>query len=171
MAEHLPLAGLRVAEHTAGLAGGYAGFLLAGLGAEVVRAADAQDHVGTPGSVVLHHRKTVASWAEACDGADVVLVDDAGAAAAEASSAAGLGGSSARAGFREASSPEFAADAVIRCSVRAWGKPGPRSHLPPDDALLAAATGVQGLQWSWAKRPVWLATPMVSYITGIIPFV
>jgi len=27
---------------------------------------------------------------------------------------------------------------------------------------------VQGLQWSWAKRPVWLATPMVSYMTGIL---
>jgi crotonobetainyl-CoA:carnitine CoA-transferase CaiB-like acyl-CoA transferase len=32
MAEEGPLAGLRVAEWTAGLAGSYAGFLLAGLG-------------------------------------------------------------------------------------------------------------------------------------------
>jgi len=136
-----------VAEHTAGLAGGYAGFLLAGLGAEVVRAADADDRVGAPGSTVLHHRKTLASWPEARAGADVVLVDDAAP------------------GWQE--SPTDAA-AVIRCSVRMWGRLGPLSHLPPDDALVAAATGVQALQWSWAKRPVWLATPMVSYMTGIL---
>src|SRR5262249_15759262 len=35
-------------------------------------------------------------------------------------------------------------------------------------ALLAAATGVQSLQWSWSGRPVWLVTPVIGYMTGIL---
>ena len=52
--------------------------------------------------------------------------------------------------------------APIACSVRAWGRTGPRAGLPPDEALVQAATGVQALQWSWSGRPVWLVTPIVS---------
>ena len=58
--------------------------------------------------------------------------------------------------------------APITCSVRAWGRTGPRARLPPDEALVQAATGVHGLQWSWSGRPVWLATPIVSYMTGML---
>ena len=60
------------------------------------------------------------------------------------------------------------ADAPIACDVRAWGRTGPRASLPPDEALVQAATGVQALQWSWSGRPVWLATPIVSYMTGML---
>ena len=42
------------------------------------------------------------------------------------------------------------------------------SALPPDEALVQAATGVQALQWSWTGRPVWLVTPIVSYMTGML---
>jgi crotonobetainyl-CoA:carnitine CoA-transferase CaiB-like acyl-CoA transferase len=59
-------------------------------------------------------------------------------------------------------------DAPIACSVRAWGRTGPRIGLPPDEALVQAATGVQALQWSWTGRPVWLVTPVVSYMTGML---
>jgi crotonobetainyl-CoA:carnitine CoA-transferase CaiB-like acyl-CoA transferase len=58
--------------------------------------------------------------------------------------------------------------ASIACSVRAWGRTGPRAGLPPDEALVQAATGVQALQWSWSGRPVWLVTPVVSYMTGML---
>jgi crotonobetainyl-CoA:carnitine CoA-transferase CaiB-like acyl-CoA transferase len=65
----------------------------------------------------------------------------------------------------ESRDPEGAA---IGCSVRAWGRRGPRTALPPDEALVQAATGVQALQWSWSGRPVWLVTPVVSYMTGML---
>jgi crotonobetainyl-CoA:carnitine CoA-transferase CaiB-like acyl-CoA transferase len=65
----------------------------------------------------------------------------------------------------EASEPD---DAPIACTVRAWGRTGPRLALPPDEALVQAATGVHTLQWSWSGRPVWLVTPVVSYMTGML---
>ena len=58
--------------------------------------------------------------------------------------------------------------APIACGVSAWGRTGPRRALPPDEALVQAATGVHALQWSWSGRPVWLATPVVSYMTGML---
>src|SRR5262249_20479615 len=59
-------------------------------------------------------------------------------------------------------------DAPIACRVSAWGRTGPRASLPPDEALVQAATGVHALQWSWSGRPVWLVTPIVSYMTGML---
>src|SRR5207244_4512311 len=35
-------------------------------------------------------------------------------------------------------------------------------------ALVAAACGVHAMQWSWSRRPVWLVTPMVAYMTGML---
>jgi crotonobetainyl-CoA:carnitine CoA-transferase CaiB-like acyl-CoA transferase len=61
-----------------------------------------------------------------------------------------------------------AGGAPIACNVRTWGRTGPRTMLPPDEALVQAATGVQTQQWSWSGRPVWLATPMLSYMTGML---
>jgi crotonobetainyl-CoA:carnitine CoA-transferase CaiB-like acyl-CoA transferase len=58
--------------------------------------------------------------------------------------------------------------AAIGCSVRAWGRTGPRATMPPDEALVQAATGIQALQWSWSGRPVWLVTPVLSYMTGML---
>lgn len=124
-----PLDGLAVAARTTGLAGTFAGHLLAGLGAAVHRAApspfpilERRMHAGPPAS------------------AGIALADEA--------------------------SP--VPDAPIAVRVRAWGRTGPRATLPPDEALVQAATGVQALQWSWSGRPVWLATPVVSYMTGML---
>src|SRR4029077_15134424 len=58
-----------------------------------------------------------------------------------------------------------ASHGVVRCRVSGWGG---QSDLPHDEALLAAATGVHGLQWSWSRRPVWLVTPIVAYMTGML---
>ena len=67
----------------------------------------------------------------------------------------------------ESASPPDAPDAV-RCRITTWGDAGPRRTLPPDEALVAAGTGVHAGQWSWAKRPVWLVTPVVGYMTGML---
>src|SRR5689334_18588226 len=123
------LDGLVVREATRGLAGTYAGHLLAGLGAAVHR----ETASAFP---ILDRRKRV--------------------------------GTSASAGAVVADESAPADGAAIACSVRAWGRSGPRTTLPPDEALVQAATGVQALQWSWTGRPVWLATPIVSYMTGML---
>src|SRR5262249_11421327 len=125
MASDEPLQDVRVVESVRGLAGAYAGFLLAELGADV--------HAAQPaGGPVLDRRKRAAA---APANVDAVL--------------------------RDADAPAVAGAAPVRCRLSAWGQRGPRRHLPPDEALLAAATGVQSLQWSWSGRPVWMVTPMI----------
>jgi len=134
-----PFADLRVLEWTGELAGAAAGFLLAGFGADVVTARAA----ATPGERVLDRDKArvdAAAAAGLVGRADVVLSDE-----TAPSLAASPGG--------------------IACRVSGWGG---ASELPPDDALLAAATGIQTMQWSWAGRPVWIVTPMISYMTGLL---
>jgi crotonobetainyl-CoA:carnitine CoA-transferase CaiB-like acyl-CoA transferase len=146
-----PLTGLRVVESAAGLAATYAGFLLAGLGAEVVSVARPGTERRAPGDRVLARGKRsvvldteraadAACWRALAAGTDVLLSDEGGLAA----------------------SPDAER---IECRVSAWGG---ASALPPDEALVAAATGIQALQWSWARRPVWLVTPVVGYMTGIL---
>ncbi|HJQ84344.1 MAG TPA: CoA transferase, partial [Candidatus Binatia bacterium] len=143
MDERPPLDGVRVVEDTASLAGAYTGFLLAGLGAEVVRVESPATR-RTPGEHVLHRgRASVARgacWDALVAGADVVLTDEAG--------------------------PEVAlAPGLIHCRVSAWDG---AADLPPDEALLAASTGMQAMQWSWSRRPVWFVTPMIGYMTGLL---
>jgi crotonobetainyl-CoA:carnitine CoA-transferase CaiB-like acyl-CoA transferase len=132
MEAHDPLLGLHVTESAGGLAGTYAGFLLAELGATV-------HTLHATGGPVLDRRKQRAA---ARASVDAVLCDE------------------------ERSLVEGAAP--VRCRITTWGARGPRRHLPPDEALVAAATGVQSLQWSWSGRPVWLVTPMIGYMTGIL---
>jgi crotonobetainyl-CoA:carnitine CoA-transferase CaiB-like acyl-CoA transferase len=124
-----PLGGLAVAEDTTGLAGTFAGHLLAGFGAAVHRA-------GPSPFPILDRRKRTRP------------AQDAAVAIADESRTMPV--------------------APIGVRVRAWGRTGPRTSLPPDEALVQAATGVQALQWSWGGHPVWLATPIVSYMTGML---
>ena len=151
MAEDAPLAGLRVVERASGLAASYAGFLLAGLGAEVMKVERPGAARVLPGAAVIERAKRSATLdlARADDAAcwealiacvDVVLDDD--------------------------GAPEVpAAEGPVRCRVSAWGG---ASHLPSDEALVAAASGVHAMQWSWSRRPVWLVTPIVAYMTGML---
>jgi crotonobetainyl-CoA:carnitine CoA-transferase CaiB-like acyl-CoA transferase len=146
-----PLSDLRLVESVAGHAGCYAGFLLAGLGAEVIAVEPRDANPAAPGARVLARGKRsvtldlachddAACWRTLVAGGDAVLVDEHG--------------------------PEVAPDGgLITCEVTAWGGGG---GLPPDEALLAAATGVHAMQWSWSRRPVWLVTPVVGYMTGIL---
>lgn len=139
-----PLGGLRVAERACGLAASYATFLLAGLGATVEKC-PAPGTPPLPGSVVLDRTKVVVdpqAWAACVAGADAVVTD----------------------GPLDGLHPPR----LLRCHLTGPGDRGPLRHLPDDDALLGAATGVQGTQWSWSGRPVWLVTPMIQYMTGAL---
>ena len=151
MAEDAPLAGLRVVERASGLAASYAGFLLAGLGAEVMKVERPGAARVLPGAAVIERAKRSATldlaraddaacWEPLIACADVVLDDD--------------------------GTPEVpAAEGPVRCRVSAWGG---ASDLPSDEALVAAASGVHAMQWSWSRRPVWLVTPIVAYMTGML---
>src|SRR5216110_2541014 len=151
MAEDTPLADLRVVEGASGLAASYAGFLLAALGAEVVKLEPPGAARTMPGAAVVERGKRSATldlaraadaacWEALVAGADAVLGDE--------------------------SAPEVpATPGLVRCRVSAWGG---ASDLPPDEALVAAASGVHAMQWSWSRRPVWLVTPIVAYMTGML---
>jgi len=134
-----PLAGIRAVENATGLAAAYAGFLLAGLGADVVKVEPTTPRA-TPGEHVVNRGKRSVIEVPTLAVADVVLTDD---------------------GTREPPPP----DGVVRCRVSAWGG---ASDLPADEALLAAATGIQAMQWAWNRQPVWLVTPVITYMTGIL---
>jgi len=141
MRAHLPLSGVRVVEHASDLPARYAGFLLAELGAHVVRCPPGQD----ARHPVLDRRKHAAApdVRAAMRDADVVVSDrplDSGTAPAD----------------------------VIRCDVTGWGPAGPRRDDPFDEALLTALAGIQTFQWSWSGSPVWLVTPIVSYVAGML---
>jgi crotonobetainyl-CoA:carnitine CoA-transferase CaiB-like acyl-CoA transferase len=149
-----PLGEIRVVECAAGLPASYAGFLLAGLGAEVVRIEPATtspegsgDHVLRRGkrSAVLEDgdARATACRRALCASADVLLADE---TAPEAEQAVGR----------------------IDCRVSPWGAEGHPQGLPADEALVAALTGAQAMQWSWAGSPVWLVTPLISYMTGAL---
>jgi crotonobetainyl-CoA:carnitine CoA-transferase CaiB-like acyl-CoA transferase len=151
MADAAPLAGIRAVERGTGLGASYAGFLLGALGAEVVR-------VERPGAGLLRRERALARgkrsvildpsrspdrarWDALVASADAVVTEDDG-------------------GPPVPSSPD-----AIRCRVSAWGGV---SSLPPDEALVGAATGAQAMQWSWDRAPVWLVTPIVGYMTGML---
>jgi crotonobetainyl-CoA:carnitine CoA-transferase CaiB-like acyl-CoA transferase len=143
MSGDLPLTGLGIVEYGRDLPTRYAGFLLAELGAEVtaLRATPDDRHP------VLDRQKhlavlggTPARWA--LDAADAVVADRPITAATGAD--------------------------VVWCDVSGWGPAGPRRAEPFDDALVAALAGIQTFQWSWSGRPVWLVTPLVGYLTGIM---
>jgi crotonobetainyl-CoA:carnitine CoA-transferase CaiB-like acyl-CoA transferase len=116
----------------------------------VVRIEPAATSVGAPGDHVLHRSKrsvvlddAASTWRTLCAGADVRLADE---TAPEADPAAG----------------------GIDCRVSAWGAKGHPQGLPADEALVAAITGSQAMQWSWTGRPVWLVTPLIGYMTGTL---
>jgi crotonobetainyl-CoA:carnitine CoA-transferase CaiB-like acyl-CoA transferase len=143
-----PLAGLHVVERADGLAGAYAGFLLAGLGADVVRIEPTPAARADPAARVLHRGKRSATfapvtWDALLAGADAVVTDE---------STADVG----------------AAGGLVSARLTTWTPDGHPRRLPSDEALVAAVTGVQAMQWSWAGRPVWFVTPVVSYMTGML---
>jgi crotonobetainyl-CoA:carnitine CoA-transferase CaiB-like acyl-CoA transferase len=149
-----PLGEIRVVECAAELPASYAGFLLAGLGAEVVRIEPAATSPGASDDRVLRRGKRSAVLEDRdaraaacrhalCASADVLLADE---TAPEAEPAAGR----------------------IECRVSPWGAEGHPQGLPADEALVAALTGAQAMQWSWAGSPVWLVTPLIGYMTGAL---
>ena len=159
--------GIRIVDFTQGTAGPYASMLLAEQGADVLKVEPpAGDRArGTAAFHVLNRSKrgivldlTVAEGRamaqELASAADVVLVDQLQGKAGE------LGIDYARLSQRN---PE-----IVYCCMPLYGSKGPWAGLEPDDTLVAAATGVLGVQWSYSESPVFLVVPAVGYATGIL---
>ena len=161
------LEGTRIVDFTQGTAGPYAGMLLAEQGADVVKVEPpAGDRArGTPAFHVLNRSKrgivldlTRADGRkraqELASAADVVLVDHLHDKARK------LGIDYAR---LSRGNPQ-----LVYCSTPLYGSKGPWAALEPDDSLVAAVTGVLGVQWSYRESPVFLVVPVVAYATGVL---
>ena len=161
------LEGVGVVDFTQGTAGPYASMLLAEQGADVLKVEPpAGDRArGTPAFHVLNRskrgvvldltcRSDRARAQELASAADVVLVDHLQGKAKE------MGIDYARLSRRN---PK-----IVYCSLPLYGSKGPWAALEPDDTLVAAVTGVLGVQWSYSESPVFLVVPVVAYATGVL---
>ncbi|MGH7822656.1 MAG: CoA transferase, partial [Candidatus Binatia bacterium] len=165
MSDRGPLSTVRVLECAEGLTGPVAGWLLAEAGAEVLKVEPpGGDRLrGSPGFHVIHRGKrgvvldlVEVGGREECRGlvaAGVVVVVDEIESRLER---IGLGYDPVR------------APSLVWCSVTTFGREGPRAGLPPDDALVEAASGISAMQWSYAGTPVCFVTPMASYAGGFL---
>ena len=167
MTKDSAFSGIRVVDLTQGIAGPYAAMLLAEQGADVIKVEPpAGDRTrGKPAFHVLNRSKRGvvldlssdegrAKALELAAGADVVLAD---ALPAELQR---LGIDYAAVSRRN--------PGVVYCNVPLFGSQGPNAELPPNDDLLAAASGLFGLQWSYRGAPVYLVAPIASYAAGIL---
>ena len=161
------LEGVRIVDFTQGTAGPYASMLLAEQGADVLKVEPpAGDRArGTPAFHVLNRSKRGivldltradgrAMAQELASAADVVLVDHLQGKAEE------MGIGYARLSQRN---PQ-----MVYCSIPLYGSKGPWAALEPDDTLVAAVSGVLGVQWSYSESPVFLVVPVVAYATGVL---
>jgi crotonobetainyl-CoA:carnitine CoA-transferase CaiB-like acyl-CoA transferase len=159
--------GVRVLDFTQGIAGPYAAMLLAEQGADAIKVEPpGGDRArGRPAFYVLNRSKRgVMLDLESAEGrlkaqdlaanADVVLVDS----PPEVLRRWGID--------YEALSRHN--PTAVYCSVPLYGSRGPSAGLPPDDDLLAAVSGVFGLQWSYREAPVYLVAPIASYAAGML---
>ena len=159
--------GTRIVDFTQGTAGPYASMLLAEQGADVLKVEPpAGDRArGTPAFHVLNRSKRGivldltraedrARARELAFAADVVLVDH-------------LQGKAEELGIDYAGLSQRHPQ-IVYCSVPLYGSKGPWASLEPDDTLVAAVTGVLGVQWSYSESPVFLVVPVVAYATGVL---
>jgi crotonobetainyl-CoA:carnitine CoA-transferase CaiB-like acyl-CoA transferase len=159
--------GIRVIDFTQGRAGPYAGMLLAEQGADVIKVEPpAGDRArGTPAFHVLNRskrgivldltrREGRARARDLAAAADVLLVDQ-------------LPEHAKRQGIDYARLSREN-PGLVYCSMPPYGSRGPLATLEPDDTLVAAVTGVLGLQWSYCESPVFLVVPIVAYATGVL---
>ncbi|HUS82858.1 MAG TPA: CoA transferase, partial [Dehalococcoidia bacterium] len=159
--------GVRALDLTQGIAGPYAAMLLAEQGADVVKVEPpgGDRSRGKPAFHVLNRSKrgivldleSEDGRAKALDlaaGADIVLVD----ARPDALRRWGIDYAAV-----SARNP-----GAVYCDLPLHGSQGPSADLPPDDDLLAAVSGVLGMQWAYREAPVYLVAPIVSYATGVL---
>lgn len=154
--------GIRVIELAQGVAGPYTGMLLAEQGAEVLKVESPRGDKarGTPGFHIWNRSKrSVVADVATQEGrtliqqlvatADILLSDEY---------------------FRASDGLNFTDNELqqnnqqlIHCHLPAFGSKGPHAQRYPDDALVAAVSGLLGSQWSHRDSGVHLVIPIASY--------
>ena len=156
------LDGIRIIDLTQGIAGPYTGMLLAEQGADVIKVEPPQGDAarGTPGFHIWNRSKhSVVADPATQDGltfiqqlvasADIVLTDfQPGSDAYQSLSYEVLSQNN---------------PGLIYCHLPAFGTTGPHATRYPDDALVAAVSGLLGSQWSHRDGGVYLVIPIASY--------
>jgi formyl-CoA transferase/CoA:oxalate CoA-transferase len=168
-----PLAGIRVVDVTASLAGPTCTQLLAALGAEVVKVEPPEgDHARSWGppfvdgmgalffaanagkrSVLLDLREDRDALLELVDGADVLVLSLRPGLA----EARGLDAETLR-----ARNPR-----LVHCSIGAFGSSGPLRDQPGYDPLLQAASGIMSVTGETGGRPVRVGVSLIDLGTGV----
>jgi crotonobetainyl-CoA:carnitine CoA-transferase CaiB-like acyl-CoA transferase len=167
-----PLAGIRVVDVTASLAGPTCTQLLAALGAEVVKVEPPEgDHARSWGppfvdgmgalffaanagkrSVLLDLREDRDALLELVDGADVLVLSLRPGLA----EARGLDAETLR-----ARNPR-----LVHCTIGAYGRGGPLSDRPGYDPLIQAAAGIMSVTGEPDGPPVRVGVSLVDFATG-----
>jgi len=148
-----PLAGVRVIDFTAGIAGPVAAMILGDLGAQVIRADRAEPDGGPalPGAVMWHRNKTIVPAGEIgglADTADLIVTSD--AAAAE-SLGCPLDGA--------------APTSLVHLHLPFW-RPGAAADALTLDRMMQAEYGIARRQTSFSGAPVDSVYPFASQLQG-----
>lgn len=156
------LDGIRIIELAQGIAGPYTGMLLAEQGAEVIKIEPPQGDKarGTPGFHVWNRSKrSVIADPATREGSDFIQ---------HLLSTADVFLTDHQPGEEPGPGLGYAAVAqqypgLIYCHLPAFGSKGPHARRYPDDALVAAVSGLLGSQWSHRDGGVYLVLPIASY--------
>ncbi|MCK9518468.1 MAG: CoA transferase [Dehalococcoidia bacterium] len=162
-----PFADLRIVDFSQGVGGPLATMLFADLGADVLKveppAGDrAKDEPGylcwnrnkRLTTLDLHTYEGLREARRLVAAADVAVFDV-------------LPGELERLGL-DATTCLAANPRLIHAWLPPYGTEGRWSHLPPDELLLTAVSGVAAMQYSFEDQPIALVTPQVGYAQGTI---
>ncbi len=168
MADGLPLSGLRVLDFTQNLPGPYASFMLASLGAEVIKIepprGDPGRNIGPFFDLVNRGKKSIVL--DLRDGANADVLE------ALVKSADVL-----LEGFRPGVMSRLGCDSeaamalnkkLIYCSISAFGQEGPRRSEPGHDLNLQALTGVCYLERDESETPRGSMLPVADLSTSLV---
>jgi crotonobetainyl-CoA:carnitine CoA-transferase CaiB-like acyl-CoA transferase len=176
MSEELPLSGIRVFEFGCNLAGPYAGWILASLGAEVIKIERPEgDDARTWGPPFWKGAATVFHAVNRDKKSLVVDLKDAQSAARlrqRIQKEADIVLQNLRAGAVDALG--FSADCLMKdnprliyCNVHAFGARGPLKHLPGYDTLMQAFGGVMSVTGEEGQAPVRAGVSAIDCGTGM----
>ena len=161
------LDGIRIIELAQGIAGPYTGMLLAEQGADVIKVEPPRGDKarGTPGFHVWNRSKrSVIADPLTREGKELIL---------RVSSAADVVLSDYQPGEGEKLGLSYEVlsrdnPGLIYCHLPAFGSKGPHAYRYPDDALVAAVSGLLGSQWSHRDGGVYLVLPIASYRAAFV---
>jgi crotonobetainyl-CoA:carnitine CoA-transferase CaiB-like acyl-CoA transferase len=152
-----PLAGIVVLDATDNVAGGYAGQLLADLGAEVVRLSAGDTGAGAVPAVLLRNRILPAAD-------DTQAEDEQLRAALQVSDVLLLG--PAADGLLDAAQNINLQPGLIRCTISPFGADSPWADRAGDDLIVQALAGAMEITGEPGRPPTRMGAPVLALMAG-----